>query len=192
LALIREDVWAQVSAITLGVLAIFGILTAWLARAVAGRNRAKVDAAHAHAEAATAERLSEAQERYRMVVKANVNGLLVVDKQGHIVLANPALESMFGYAEDELLGQPVEVLLPAAALQHHSELRAGYMREPVARPMGMGRDLRARRKNGSGFPVEVSLSPFTDSDKQYVGAVVADISGRKQADASQQPGEVRL
>lgn len=191
LALIRETGWTKVGVVTLVVLAFFGFLTAWLSRAVAGRNHAKVEAAHAQAEAAAAQRVSEAQERYRMVVKANVNGLLVVDKAGHIVLANPALEGMFGYGADELLGQPVEVLLPTAALHHHAELRSSYMREPVARPMGMGRDLHARRKDGSMFPVEISLSPFNENDKQYVGAVVADITARKQVNTFQKPSGVR-
>jgi PAS domain S-box-containing protein len=179
LALIRQTGWTTVSVVTLIVLAIFGSLTAWLARAVASRNHAKVEAAHAHAEAVAAQHLSEAQERYRMVVTADVNGLLVVDTLGHIVLANPALEGIFGYGVDELLGQPVEVLLPTATLQHHAELRSAYMREPVARPMAMRRELSARHKNGNTFRVQISLSPFSDNDRQYVLAVVADISAPK-------------
>ncbi|HYP67026.1 MAG TPA: PAS domain S-box protein [Thiobacillaceae bacterium] len=183
LALIRQAGWTTVSVVALIVFAIFGALTAWLARAVASSNHAKVEAAHAHAEAAhahaeavAAQRLKEAQERYRMVVTADVNGLLVVDMQGNIVLANPALERMFGYATDELLGQPAEVLLPTMAAHHHAELRAAYMREPVARPMSMRRELSARRKDGSTFRVQISLSPFSANDSQYVLAVVADIS----------------
>jgi PAS domain S-box-containing protein len=159
---------------------------------VAGRNQAKVTAAKAQAEAEAAKSLSRAQECYRMVVKANVNGVLVIDTKGNLVLTNPAIERMFGYSADELLGQPVEILLPEAALHHHADLRSAYMREPVARPMGMGRDLRARRKNGSVFPVEVSLSPFNDDGKQYVGAVVADISARTQPDPSPKPGAAAL
>ncbi len=191
LTLIRDTVWTTVGVSTLLVLALFGVLAAWLARAVAGRSRAQVEAAQARAEVAATQRLSEAQERYRMLVKANVNGVLVVDKQGRIVLANAALETMFGYGADELLRQPVEVLLPSAALQEHAELRSAYMRDPVARPMGMGRELRARRKNGSIFAVEVSLSPFNDNDKQFVGAVVVDLSVRRQADILQKPSGVR-
>ena len=192
LTLIRDTVWTTVSVSTLLVLALFGVLAAWLARAVAGRSRAKVEAAQAHAEAAAAQRLSDAQERYRMLVKANVNGVLVVDRQGRIVLANAALENMFGYGADQLLGQPVEILLPTAGIQEHTELRSAYMREPVARPMGMGRELRAKRKNGSLFTVEISLSPFNDGGKDYVGAVVADLSARAQAGQIQKPGALRF
>jgi PAS domain S-box-containing protein len=192
LTLIRDTVWTTVSVSTLLVLTLFGVLAAWLARAVAGRSRAQVEAAQAHAEAAAAQRLSDAQERYRMLVKANVNGVLVVDRQGRIVLANAALENMFGYGADQLLGQPVEILLPTAGIQEHTELRSAYMREPVARPMGMGRELRAKRKNGSLFTVEISLSPFNDGGKDYVGAVVADLSARAQAGEIQKPGALRF
>ena len=185
LTLIRDNVWKPITTVSLIVIAIIAFLAAWLAFAVAGRNQAKVTAAKAQAEAAAAQRVSEAQERYRMVVTADVNGLLVVDTLGHIVLANPALEGMFGYDADELLGQPVEVLLPAAAIDHHAELRSAYMREPVARPMSMRRELSARRKNGSTFRVQISLTPFSDKDRQYVLAVVADISTPMLANSPQ-------
>jgi PAS domain S-box-containing protein len=185
LALIRANVWKPITTVSLIVIAVIGFLAAWLAFAVASRNQAKVTAAKAQAETVAAQRVSEAQERYRMVVTAEVNGLLVVDALGHIVLANPALEGMFGYGADELLGQPVEVLLPTAAIDHHAELRSAYMREPVARPMSMRRVLNARHKDGNTFRVQVSLSPFSDNDRQYVLAVVADISAPKQSDSLQ-------
>lgn len=181
LATIRNSVWKPVIAVTLIVITVFGFLTAWLAHAVSERNRSRIAAARAETEAEAAKGLSNAQERYRMVVKANVNGLLVADREGNIVLTNPALEQMFGYRPDELLGQPLEKLVPEAAHGQHREWRTSFMHEPKARPMGMGRVLTGRRKDGSLFSIEVSLSPFTEGDKQYVGAIVSDTSSRKPA-----------
>jgi PAS domain S-box-containing protein len=188
LALIRDNVWKPITTVSLTVLAVIGFLTAWLAFAMTGRNQAKVEAAKAHAEAEAAKHLTKAQERYSMVVKANVNGLLVADTEGRIVLTNPALERMFGYNPEELLGQSVETLVPEAEHLQHRELRTGFMHEPSARPMGIGRELTGRRKDGSVFPVEVSLSPFAENDTQYVGAIVSDISFRQQVGTLHKPG----
>jgi PAS domain S-box-containing protein len=182
LATIRNNVWKPVMVVALIVITVFGFLTAWLARAVAERNRSRIAAARAETEAEAAKTVSKAQERYQMVVKANVNGLLVADREGNIVLTNPALEQMFGYKPDELLGQPLERLVPETAHGQHRKWRATFMQDPRARPMGMGRVLTGRRKDGSLFSIEVSLSPFTEGDQQYVGAIVCDTSSRKPAD----------
>lgn len=192
LASIRQGVWKAVCINTLILLTLFGILTAWLARALSGRTRAKVEAAKAQAEAAAANHLAEARNRFRLVVQGNINGLLVVDKLGRIVLANPALARMFGYGPDELLGQPMEILLPEAVRCLHGEQFSKYMSAPVARPMGFGRDLNGRRKDGGVFPVEISLSPFTENGEAYVDAFVADISERKRIEALHRQSETRL
>jgi PAS domain S-box-containing protein len=188
LALIRNNVWNPITAVSLTVTAVIGFLTAWLALAVTGRNKARIAVAREHAEAVAAKDMIKAQERYSMVVKANVNGLLVADAEGRIVLTNPALEHMFGYNTDELLGQLVETLVPEAEHLQHSKLRTSFMGKPSARPMGMGRELKGRRKDGSVFPVEVSLSPFSENDKHYVGAIVSDITVRQKASAPQKAG----
>jgi PAS domain S-box-containing protein len=192
LAATRKAVWRVIGINTLALLTLFGILAAWLARALSGRTRAKVEAAKAHAEAAAANRLAEARNRFRLVVQANINGLLVVDKAGHIVLANPALERMFGYGPEELLGQTLEILLPESVRCLHGEQFSNYMDAPVARPMGFGRDLNGRRKDGGVFPVEISLSPFTENGETYVDAFVADISERKRIEALHRQSETRL
>jgi PAS domain S-box-containing protein len=192
LASIRKGIWRTVGINTLVLLTLFGILTAWLARALSGRTRAKVEAAKAHAEAASANHLAEARNRFRLVVQANINGLLVVDKMGRIVLANPALERMFGYEPEELLGQALEILLPEGVRCLHGEQFSNYMDAPVARPMGFGLDLNGRRKDGGVFPVEISLSPFTENGENYVDAFVADISERKRIEALHRQSETRL
>ena len=82
----------------------------------------------------------------------------MVDRHGQILLANPVSESMFGYEKDALRGLTVEALLPEAVRERHVKYRNGFAENPEPRPMGMGRDLVARRKDGSYFPVSVSLS----------------------------------
>jgi len=190
--MIRKGAWRAVGINTLILLALFGLLCAWLARALSGRARAQVEATRAQAEAAAATRLSEVHQRFRLVVEANATGLLVVDSGGRIVLTNPALERMFGYAREELVGQPMETLLPESERGRHSALRTDYMRAPVPRPMGAGRDLHGRRKDGSILPVEISLSSFTENGQQYVDAVVVDISERKRIEQLHRYSETRL
>jgi PAS domain S-box-containing protein len=192
LALARAEAWKPVQAYTLLLLLGFGTLSLWLAYAIVGRTRAKMEAAQAHAEAEHALQLSEAQERFRLVVQANTNGLLVVDSRGRIVLTNPALERMFGHGPDELLGQPLEVLLPAGKRAAHGHDFKAYMAAPGARPMGAGRELTGVRKDGSEFPVEISLSPFMEKGEMFVDAFVADISARKQSERLHALSEARL
>ncbi|MDP2835348.1 MAG: PAS domain S-box protein [Pseudomonadota bacterium] len=185
LALIRQGAWTTIGVNTLILLVLFGVLSAWLARALTGRARAQ-------AEAETAKRLAEVHHRFRLVVEANATGLLVADSGGIIVLANPALARMFGYAKEELIGQPMEILLPESEQQKHAGLRANYLRAPLPRPMGAGRDLHGRRKDGSILPVEISLSSFTENGRQFVDAVVVDISERKRIEQLHRHTETRL
>src|SRR3954453_14627647 len=95
-------------------------------------------------------------------------------------------EKLFGYPRSELLGRSVEILVPSAVAQTHRGLRDSYMRAPEARPMGAGRDLSGRRKDGSEFPVEIGLSPVARNGTRGVLATVIDISERKRAHDRQQ------
>lgn len=121
-----------------------------------------------------------------MLFTTAAEGLVVVDPRGAILMHNPRLGAMFGYADRELLGQPVEVLLPDALRQRHVEHRAAYHRKPVQRSMGIGMDLRGRRKDGSVFPVEISLNHFAVDDRAYVMGLVTDITLRQRAEAELQ------
>ncbi|MGA7180712.1 MAG: PAS domain S-box protein [Thiobacillaceae bacterium] len=192
LTMLRDAAWKTVSISSLVLLSLSGFITAWLALAITGRKRAAIEAARAQAKAEAAKHVVEMQERFHLAIKGNVNGVLVVDISGHIVMVNPALERMFGYETGELTGQPLETLLPEPARLQHSRERTDYLRAPVARAMGTGRDLQGRRKDGSVFPVEISLSPFTDNGKQYVDAIVADISERKRSELLLKKSETRL
>jgi PAS domain S-box-containing protein len=117
--------------------------------------------------------------RLRELLEAAPDGILEVDRDGRIVLLNRATEKLFGYPREELLGMKVEVLLPEALAGTHSSHRTTYAAHPATRPMGQGRTLSARRRDGAEFPVEVSLSPITADDSFSVIAIVRDVTERR-------------
>lgn len=105
-------------------------------------------------------------------------GLLVTDSEGKISHLNPSIEFMFGYDKTELLGKEIEMLIPDAARQKHIHNRASFMKNPHPRAMGKGMNLNARKKDGTVFPVEISLSPVIFEDKTFVLAFVVDVSDK--------------
>jgi PAS domain S-box-containing protein len=107
---------------------------------------------------------------------------LEVDSEGRIVLVNHTTEAMFGYSREELLGLSVETLVPAAMRDGHKGHRAAYSAHPQTRPMGTGLQLKAQKKDGTLFPVEISLSPNISDDGVRVIALVRDISERQKAE----------
>ncbi len=109
-------------------------------------------------------------------------GLVVVDRSGMIIMQNPSLGRMFGYGPEGLLGHVIEDLLPDAMRTRHVAHREAYDRKPVQRAMGSNLELKARRKDGSVFPVEVSLNHFDVEGKTYVMALVTDITLRRLAE----------
>jgi PAS domain S-box-containing protein len=120
--------------------------------------------------------LRAAGERFRGLVESAPDAMVVVDHDGHIELVNTRAEELFGYPRDELVGHPVEMLLPAGLRGHHVGHRDAFMANPRARPMGAGMDLLARRKDGSQFAAEISLSPLQTESGLLVSAAVRDIS----------------
>lgn len=123
-------------------------------------------------------------QRFRQLLDAAPDAILEVDSAGHIVLLNQAAEHLFGYPRAELLGQPVEILVPHSVRAHHVPLRQGYQAAPAVRPMGSGRELEAQRKDGSRFRVEISLSPVQFGDRQHFTAIIRDVSERRRAEDS--------
>lgn len=121
--------------------------------------------------------------RFRDLLEAAPDGILEVELDGTIVLLNAAAERIFGYQREELLGQLIEVLVPDSLKQRHQAHRDHYAEHPVTRPMGIGLELFARRKDGSQFPVEISLSPIRSAQGSRIIAIVRDITARKQAEA---------
>ena len=111
-------------------------------------------------------------------------GIILTDKKGSIVLVNPAAEKMFEYTAPELVGQPIEILIPQKYRQGHVGLREGFHKAPQDRVMGHGRDLHGTKKNGDNFPVEVSLSYYKRNNEPYVIAFIIDITHRKEIEAN--------
>jgi len=107
-------------------------------------------------------------------------GIILSNRAGIIALINPMAERMFGYAKGELIGQNIDVLLPMKFKQKHQAYRNSFHEKPVNRTMGAGRDLFAKRKDNSEFPVEISLSHYTQNEEAYVIAFIIDITIRKQ------------
>ena len=111
-------------------------------------------------------------------------GIILTNSSGTIILANPAALRMFEYKEQELIGKPVETLLPKRYRTGHVQLRDGFYHAPGNRTMGSGRDLFGQKQNGENFPVEVSLSAYKQSNDQFVIAFIVDITHRKEIEQS--------
>lgn len=123
----------------------------------------------------------------------SAEAILMVNQEGRIVLANREAEIMFGYAPEELLNLPVENLVPADARQNHIGLRKGFHAKPMPRPMNSGpANLRAQKKDGTTFPVEISLNPLQVDNEALVATTVRDISARVKAEAERHVLETQL
>jgi PAS domain S-box-containing protein len=125
---------------------------------------------------------NQVSEICKLLFQTAAEGLVVVDGAGRIVLLNPRMEGLFGYAAEELDGSTIEVLIPEAVRHRHEGQRTAYQHAPAKRPMGMNRDLFGRRKDGSVFPVEVSLNHFELQGQRYVMGLVSDVTLRRQAE----------
>jgi two-component system sensor kinase FixL len=124
----------------------------------------------------------QAEERFRTLVEAAPSAMLLVDAEGVIRHANARAETMFGYAREELVGRPIEVLVPGRFRSSHDAYRQAYGKEWRPRAMGAGRELFASRKDGTELPVEVGLSPMQTFEGRFVLASVVDVSQRKQGE----------
>ena len=119
---------------------------------------------------------------FKQLVDSMASGLIVVDAEGGIDLANPQIETMFGYRAEELIGQPIETLVPKRYRAQHVAHRNLFFRAMEQRPMGAGRDLYGLRKDGTEFPIEIGLTPIQNENGPAVLCSIVDISERKRAD----------
>ncbi|HSK08950.1 MAG TPA: ATP-binding protein [Vicinamibacterales bacterium] len=131
---------------------------------------------------AALEEVRAEEARFRSLVESAPDAIVAVDARGCIVLANAQAEQIFGYGRAELKGKPVEVLLPESLRETHVAQRRQFQAQPRRRPMGLGLDLQGRRKDGSVFPTEISLSPLQSPDGPVVVAFIRDITERKRID----------
>ena len=123
-----------------------------------------------------------AEEQFRLVVELSPNGILMVDKSGLILLVNQQIEQLFGYERVELIGRPVEMLVPQRMRSNHAGDRDEFFAHAEHRGMGKGRDLSGVRKDGTEFPIEIGLNPIRAQEGLRVLASVVDIGERKRAE----------
>ena len=131
------------------------------------------------------------EQKFRGFLESAPDAIIVVDTAGRIVLVNAQAELWFGYGREELMGRHIEVLVPPGVRGRHSDLRKGYAVHPHARPMGLGVALHAQRKDGSEFPVEISLSPLETAEGMLVTAIVRDISERRRLELAREEMQER-
>jgi len=123
-----------------------------------------------------------AEERFRAVVESAPSGMVMIDRSGTITLVNRETERLFGYTREELLGKPIELLVPHRLRERHPAYRTDFFAHPQTRAMGAGRDLFGVRKDGTEIPVEIGLNPIETDEGLFVLASVVDITARKHAE----------
>jgi PAS domain S-box-containing protein len=120
-------------------------------------------------------------EQFRLAIEAAPTGMLMMNESGAIVLVNEQIEKLFGYPREELLGQKIELLVPARFQGKHPDFRQMFFQDPKVRAMGGGRELYGRRKNGSEIPIEIGLNPLVTPEGRFVLSSVVDITERKRS-----------
>ena len=119
-----------------------------------------------------------AESKFTNLMESAPDAMVIINKSGKIELVNKQTEVLFGYKREELLEAPIEILMPNRFRQEHPQYRKNYFSHTKVRPVGQGMELWAVRKNGTEFPVEISLSPFETTDEVLVSAAIRDVTER--------------
>src|SRR5262249_60742319 len=125
------------------------------------------------------------EQRFASLLESAPDAVVITDSEGKIMLVNAQTESLFGYPRDELLGHEVEILLPETVRNRHVTHRLGHLADPRTRPMGIGLELAGKRKDGSEFPVDISLRAIETGERRRLTAVVRDSPEGPRATAPQ-------
>jgi len=128
----------------------------------------------------TSQRLRESEARLRAIVETAVDGIITIDEKGTVESLNPAAERIFGYAAAEVIGRNISMLMPSPYHEEHDQYLRNYMETGVRRIIGIGREVRGRRKDGSTFPMEIAVSELHVDDGRRFTGIVRDISIRKR------------
>ncbi|MBX9690313.1 MAG: PAS domain S-box protein, partial [Candidatus Obscuribacterales bacterium] len=131
-------------------------------------------------------KIEKSESKFRALLEAAPDAMVIAAEDGCIVIVNSQTEKIFGYKRDELLGRKVEILIPARFASRHPEHRSSFASNPLPRAMGTGLELFGLRKDGTEFPVEISLSPLKTKSGTIILSAIRDVSQRKQAELQEQ------